>query len=566
MATERTSDRFGFGRGRVVAIKYSDTGELLIRAGAVEEVEHKSQDKQTRISCENALIIINDDEVAEYEISQHNRILIRCKNYTVEIRGNDAPIEIGRFAELLDSRIGTKRKRQQDTARRGETKDSLGYYELLGISTCCTKDEIKKAYKKRCLEVHPDVNKSEDAHEEFLKVQIAYEVLSDAKKRADYDARNVRVPNRERKSSESKQETDSTFEPIRCSRCNCVTAQPRYVVFWETFSFLSTIRSPVQGVMCTKCAGDAAYAATVKSLIFGWWGIWGLIFTPTSVLTNLSGGQKPSENNGRILLHQSWYFAQNRKPELAYILAVEAAAYLRRSSAKEKESLLSICESIIDEYKVFGEGKSLEDAWAKRLPKTTEQWKAVALCGAAWIAGISLLSSAIEHAEKTNKEGAPKYTYQQPQPTKITPPADTDGLKGTQTKIEMPIPPTYLPLNTGYLPSKQIRDNGGNSEVTLIDNSGSNFHIKLYRRAQGEWAISRELYLKANERFTMRDLEPGEYEIRRMNVQSKNASKTRTFNLEETRTYDGINYTTYTITLNAAQGNSKITPISSKDF
>ena len=448
-----------------------------------------------------------------------------------------------------------------------EVNDPLGYYEILGVNTQSTRDDIKKAYKKKCLEVHPDVNNSENAQELFLQVQTAYETLADAKKRAEYDAKSVRTPNtREKGTYPEEEENDSTFEPIRCSRCNCVTAQPRYVVFWETVSFFSTISSPIQGVMCTKCAGDAAYAATVKSLIFGWWGIWGLISTPTSVMTNISGGAKPPENNGKILLHQSWFFVQNRKPELAYALAVEAASYLHRSTAKEKETLLSICESIIDEYKVFGEGKSLDNAWKKRLPKTTNQWKAVALCGTAWIAGISILSSAIEHSEKVKKAEAPEYTYQKPLPRKTVKPSKVQEQNNSETRKDLPIPPTYLPLSTGYLPNKQIQDNGGNSEVTLIDKSGNNFHIKLYRRAQGKWEISRELYLKGNQQFTMRNLEPGEYEIRRMDVRTKNASKTKAIKLKEFRTDNVINNTIYEITLNASQGNSKITPISAKDF
>ena len=64
----------------------------------------------------------------------------------------------------------------------------------------------------------------------------------------------------------------------------------------------------------------------------------------------------------------------------------------------------------------------------------------------------------------------------------------------------------------------------------------------------------------------MRNLEPGEYEIRRMDVRTKNASKTKAIKLKEFRTDNGINYTIYEITLNASQGNSKITPISAKDF
>lgn len=567
MKTKTTKNRFGFVRDRVFLFQYSSSGELLVRAGAVKEVEHDKENKQTRILCENALIIASNENIIEYDADSEKNISINCKEFKLQINGKNAEIELKRLSEFLDLNIGNKRKNCASTSREQEkTNDVFGYYSLLGVSAGCTRDEIKKAYKKRCLEVHPDLNDSADAHESFINLQNAYEILSNAQKRAEYDSQCVRVPNAAHTRSDAAEKSDSNFEPIRCSQCNCVSAQPRYVVFWEVFSLWSTLRAPVQGVMCTKCAGNAAYKATLKSLVFGWWGIWGLISTPISVLNNLSGGEKPSENNGRILLHQSWFFAQNNRPDLAYLLALEASSFIRKSPTNEKDKLLSICDAIINECKQYAEGKSLNNAWSKSLPRTTHQWIAIGICGAAWIMGLSLLNSAIAQMEKEKREGAPNYAYETPQnPRSTSPPPVVEKIESVPD-IETPILPTYLPLSTGYLPNTQIKDGGGKSQITLRDKSGRNFHVKLYRRLGGTWAISRELYLKAYEEFKINELKEGKYEIRRMDIQTKSASKTQTFELEETETLEGVTYTVLTITLNSPQGNSKITPISAKDF
>lgn len=62
------------------------------------------------------------------------------------------------------------------------------YYEILGISKTATADEIKKAYRKVAMQYHPDRNPGDKtAEEKFKEAAEAYEVLSDADKRAQYD-------------------------------------------------------------------------------------------------------------------------------------------------------------------------------------------------------------------------------------------------------------------------------------------------------------------------------------------------------------------------------------------
>jgi len=63
------------------------------------------------------------------------------------------------------------------------------YYEVLGVPRDADAKAIKEAFRKLALRYHPDRNKSPDAEERFKEIAAAYAILSDPKKRADYDAR-----------------------------------------------------------------------------------------------------------------------------------------------------------------------------------------------------------------------------------------------------------------------------------------------------------------------------------------------------------------------------------------
>ncbi len=61
------------------------------------------------------------------------------------------------------------------------------YYELLGINAAATPEDIRRAYRAKAMELHPDRNKAADATERFRKINEGYRVLSDPEQRERYD-------------------------------------------------------------------------------------------------------------------------------------------------------------------------------------------------------------------------------------------------------------------------------------------------------------------------------------------------------------------------------------------
>jgi DnaJ family protein B protein 12 len=61
------------------------------------------------------------------------------------------------------------------------------YYAVLGVEKSASESDLKKAYKRRAMKVHPDKNSAPKATDAFKKVNAAMACLTDADKRRVYD-------------------------------------------------------------------------------------------------------------------------------------------------------------------------------------------------------------------------------------------------------------------------------------------------------------------------------------------------------------------------------------------
>ena len=106
------------------------------------------------------------------------------------------------------------------------------YYQTLGISASAKADEIKTAYRRLVRQWHPDVCKEADAAEVFMKIQRAFEILSNPKMKGRYDAGLKLEAMTEKKKAVKKTDALPYRAPLRCGMllCDCTELGGRYTV------------------------------------------------------------------------------------------------------------------------------------------------------------------------------------------------------------------------------------------------------------------------------------------------------------------------------------------------
>ncbi|KAL3839840.1 hypothetical protein ACJIZ3_024431 [Penstemon smallii] len=95
------------------------------------------------------------------------------------------PVSGGPSSTSSSSSSATYTEEQVTVVR--EIKRKKDYYEILGLEKSCSSDDVRKAYRKLSLKVHPDKNNAPGAEEAFKMVSKAFQCLSDEENRKRYD-------------------------------------------------------------------------------------------------------------------------------------------------------------------------------------------------------------------------------------------------------------------------------------------------------------------------------------------------------------------------------------------
>ncbi|XP_010524716.1 PREDICTED: chaperone protein dnaJ 49 isoform X2 [Tarenaya hassleriana] len=131
------------------------------------------------------------------------------------------PVSINSSLEGIPESVGGDKLEPDKVDEKSENAELIrrlrrsdDYYAILGVKKSCSDEEIRKAYRKLSLKVHPDKNKAPGSEEAFKKVSRAFTCLSDVNSRKQYDQvglvdefdhikRRYRRPRRRRKNTQT---------------------------------------------------------------------------------------------------------------------------------------------------------------------------------------------------------------------------------------------------------------------------------------------------------------------------------------------------------------------------
>ena len=444
-------------------------------------------------------------------------------------------------------------------------RDARGYYARLDVPPSASDADVKAAFRRKAKELHPDHNSSPRASEEFRHLEEAYAALRDPTARAQYDALGLETQEGSRLPSE-----EVTAEPLACSSCGRVTAQPRYIILFEVKSFLVvTFRTPIQGIFCPACAEKKALRASVVTWLLGWWGFpWGLIYSPHALFWAFLGGRRPADVNARVLAYQAWVFARNGQIDLARAIASDAADFAAKiKDSSQRDEMQRSTRTLLD---AMHDGRPI-----KRLKRRWSVMPRVWAIQGVFLVGILIWSQAATMAPTarptpTSMHRPPPTPMQPAVSYPATPPA---AARPTQQQLPFDQPALNLPPNGVY--RRYWRDTPGEILAPLAvtaPDAGFHYFVKIVDWSLGTAVLT--VFVRSGHTIEV-ELPIGNYRVRYASGATwygpKHLFGPSTAYGQADKKFDlrveGDKVAGYTISLaRRVGGNLQVTAISAEDF
>jgi hypothetical protein len=380
--------------------------------------------------------------------------------------------------------------------------DLKGYYARLDVMPSASDAEIKAAYRRLAKKSHPDVNQNSDDGAYFKSITEAYRVLGNPEARAEYDSLSV--------TNEATTQTGSSarIEPIACSNCGKVTAQPRYVAFRHVVSFIfGTVRTPIQGIFCARCANSKALRATAVSAVAGWWGVpWGPIWTVLEGAKNALGGYTIKAANENLLWHNALAFATSGNDSLSLALADKLRSAQDRQVAANAAKL-------IEHYRLRGitlGSKSLKNPWALQPLIVIAQFAMISLVPAALAFAIYSSSSGTIGGYRNLSSGQSPYSASPDLSTFSEPPTASTTVAAPAPELTTTPTCKSPPINGRILTGKRFLAEKGH--ILDINNGSSGDAIVKLRHAD-TLKLAASFFIQSNQVSSLRGIPDGNYVI-----------------------------------------------------
>ncbi len=200
------------------------------------------------------------------------------------------------------------------------SNDALGYYQILGVDFDADDAQIKLNYRERAKQWHPDHNPSDEAKENFQKLAVAYDVISDEEKRLTYDLLCSAYP---------KEKFPAMFAlKVYKNRKGQFDLNVRAVSLWNVIGKIATADKRKTDEVCNYDeALREVFKTSAKNWLLGWWSPQALLYNIHALSANFNNIGSNTKENYQLLVHNALAYEQDNKKDYAFMSALQAGSY-----------------------------------------------------------------------------------------------------------------------------------------------------------------------------------------------------------------------------------------------